>query len=445
MKILEQKLLPEMARAVSLKGGQTISPVWITTDHRGKMAGMISINTASSLNEFCASREYGMEEIRPSNLDGITRKMICDFCYIAEKDPVQKAEETDADYQAKLAKIDKSDQSYRNNTHIFQGSTLSGPDTLVLPKRNHPAWEGRNNISFFSSDYPLEKLIGNDSLAMKEYEKARKNKDFVDTIVPNIQSLDRLTPRQSDPLPRGAKDAAPVTVIYGIAALGGNHVVRFHAFGEITNLMHLLSFFTIVEANPTFQFTLYTKRRKYLQPAYNGVTFPKNLTIIYSNPFLNNNPELMLQELAGLQWADKVFAVYDPVIREKNYGKMNPSARSELFKQHTGMSPEEFKQFFIDSTSKPIQHAANDETMACRLSCTRCQACYPAPAKTGNRNKLVMEVLKQEKNWLRQIPFFSQAGRPWPKADQPAESLPSVLDMPDGPLTMEEMPNGVEE
>ena len=64
---------------------------------------------------------------------------------------------------------------------------------------------------------------------------------------------------------------------------------RFHAHGELINEMHLINLCRICVVNPKVTFSLWTKRLSILNKVFDirNEGKPKNLMIIYSNPYIN--------------------------------------------------------------------------------------------------------------------------------------------------------------
>lgn len=62
--------------------------------------------------------------------------------------------------------------------------------------------------------------------------------------------------------------------------------VRFHSFGEISNIEHLENFYSISHKLPDNIFGLWTKRKD-LITLYNPYAVPKNISLVYSNPIID--------------------------------------------------------------------------------------------------------------------------------------------------------------
>ena len=62
-------------------------------------------------------------------------------------------------------------------------------------------------------------------------------------------------------------------------------VMRFHAFGELINVQHLLNFFSIARQNPNTTFTLWSKRKDIVKQVYENK--PANMILIYSTLKIN--------------------------------------------------------------------------------------------------------------------------------------------------------------
>ena len=66
------------------------------------------------------------------------------------------------------------------------------------------------------------------------------------------------------------------------------HSFRFHAHGELINLVHFENFVNIARKNPHTNFALWTKRKNIIGEFVNsGGLIPHNLILIYSNPKTN--------------------------------------------------------------------------------------------------------------------------------------------------------------
>jgi hypothetical protein len=78
--------------------------------------------------------------------------------------------------------------------------------------------------------------------------------------------------------------------------------IRFHAHGELINLIHYVNFKRIAFAYPDKTFALWTKRKDIINHKLNGLK-PDNLTLIYSNPTIDKPIDVP-------QGFDKVFNVF---------------------------------------------------------------------------------------------------------------------------------------
>lgn len=63
--------------------------------------------------------------------------------------------------------------------------------------------------------------------------------------------------------------------------------VRIHGHGEIINWQHAVNLLVIVERNPRIMFAWWTKRKDIINKLFTRTGKPKNLIMIYSNPFVN--------------------------------------------------------------------------------------------------------------------------------------------------------------
>ncbi len=63
---------------------------------------------------------------------------------------------------------------------------------------------------------------------------------------------------------------------------------RFSAHGELINVQHLANLIDITEHNPHCMFSLWTKRKDYVERLFSYRSKPSNLILIYSNPKISN-------------------------------------------------------------------------------------------------------------------------------------------------------------
>ncbi len=64
-------------------------------------------------------------------------------------------------------------------------------------------------------------------------------------------------------------------------------VARFHSHGELINLTHCINLFNICYKQPLVTFALWTKREHLVRKTIKLIDKPKNLILIYSNPYLD--------------------------------------------------------------------------------------------------------------------------------------------------------------
>ncbi len=62
---------------------------------------------------------------------------------------------------------------------------------------------------------------------------------------------------------------------------------RFHSHGELINSIHLENIMNICENQPMTTFTLWTKRKNIVTRVLKSRRKPKNLILIYSNPYVD--------------------------------------------------------------------------------------------------------------------------------------------------------------
>ena len=63
---------------------------------------------------------------------------------------------------------------------------------------------------------------------------------------------------------------------------------RFSAHGELINIQHLANLTDIAEYNPHCTFSLWTKRKDYVERLFSYRSKPSNLILIYSNPKISS-------------------------------------------------------------------------------------------------------------------------------------------------------------
>lgn len=67
-----------------------------------------------------------------------------------------------------------------------------------------------------------------------------------------------------------------------------DEIFRFNAHGELINIHHLNHLVSIVNANPSTHFALWTKKYALVQEWLKTNKCPQNMTLIYSNPKLDS-------------------------------------------------------------------------------------------------------------------------------------------------------------
>jgi len=66
-----------------------------------------------------------------------------------------------------------------------------------------------------------------------------------------------------------------------------SNIGRFHSHGELINSNHLYNIINICLNQPMTTFTLWTKRKNIVTRVLKNVDKPKNLILIYSNPYVD--------------------------------------------------------------------------------------------------------------------------------------------------------------
>jgi hypothetical protein len=97
-------------------------------------------------------------------------------------------------------------------------------------------------------------------------------------------------------------------------------MVRFHAFGELINVVHLYNYLKIVEAAPDKTFALWSKRVDLMRKLDSKLK-PKNLITIYSTPRIDVIKPVIPKGF------DKVFTVYSRKFAKDNDIDINCGAK----------------------------------------------------------------------------------------------------------------------
>jgi hypothetical protein len=118
--------------------------------------------------------------------------------------------------------------------------------------------------------------------------------------------------------------------------------IRFHAFGELINRMHLDNFKRIAERNPKIIFTLWTKRKNLVR----GFVKPSNMILIFSEYKVNR-------------------------VRT--------------------VAPENFDKTFVVFNKKFVKE--NNIEINCGQKCVTCMKCY-----SHNNIQVINELMKREKS-----------------------------------------------
>lgn len=85
-------------------------------------------------------------------------------------------------------------------------------------------------------------------------------------------------------------------------------IFRFEAFGDLCNMIQVINYFVICNANKRTQFTLWTKNPWFIKQAIEaGYDKPENLIIIYSSPCLNKEADYIFNRF---DFIDGIFTVY---------------------------------------------------------------------------------------------------------------------------------------
>ena len=105
-------------------------------------------------------------------------------------------------------------------------------------------------------------------------------------------------------------------------------MVRFEAFGDLSNAIQAINYFNIANASKHVHFALWTKNPRFIADAIKqGYEKPENLQIVYSSPMLNEkvNADKLMKIYPFI---DKVFTVYDKATIAKENIDINCGGRS---------------------------------------------------------------------------------------------------------------------
>lgn len=87
---------------------------------------------------------------------------------------------------------------------------------------------------------------------------------------------------------------------------------RWEAFGDIINELQVINYLNTTAKNPHVDFALWSKNPDIIKRAFDrGYEKPKNLTIIYSSPKVNEQVKLEDLHKAGFTFIDKTFTVWE--------------------------------------------------------------------------------------------------------------------------------------
>lgn len=114
--------------------------------------------------------------------------------------------------------------------------------------------------------------------------------------------LCNLRPSLADKLEQNSKELSEKVLDVKDLPIVNRLYFRFNSFGELINRTHLTNLVNICKVNPRTMFTLWTKRISIVK----DLEKPKNLLLIYSNPIVDNVPNI--NNLPNV--FDKVFSVY---------------------------------------------------------------------------------------------------------------------------------------
>ena len=107
-------------------------------------------------------------------------------------------------------------------------------------------------------------------------------------------------------------------------------IFRFEAFGDISTVTQVKNYITICKVNKGVKFSLWTKNPGIIRQAIeSGATLPKNLTIIYSNEYVNNpfTKSDFDQLTSKYPFIKKVFSVFSKQYANENIIPINCGSR----------------------------------------------------------------------------------------------------------------------
>ena len=113
---------------------------------------------------------------------------------------------------------------------------------------------------------------------------------------------------------------------------------RFESHGDLENEIQLINYIHICEKNPNTRFALWTKNGFIVDEYFkSGGKKPKNLNIVYSSLFLNQEADIK-----DYDWIDVLFTVYDKEFAQNNNVEINCGAKNcfgcaKCYKKHKGL------------------------------------------------------------------------------------------------------------
>lgn len=95
---------------------------------------------------------------------------------------------------------------------------------------------------------------------------------------------------------------------------------RFESFGDLNNEIQLINYFNVCKKNKHVHFALWTKNYFILNEAItkHGIKKPRNLQIVFSDPYINGHPAGVYLGKIDMNIIDKVFTVYTKEYIEEN-------------------------------------------------------------------------------------------------------------------------------
>lgn len=219
------------------------------------------------------------------------------------------------------------------------------------------------------STNPFENTFCNAMYVMGCYSELDSNAHEI--VCGHCYSIQQLTirgPKTAAPYTHNGKVLASSIMCEGsIPEFLPGEAIRWNANGELLNEIHFANILNISEYNPKTEMVLFTKRHKVCDNVFKCRDKPDNLTIIYSNPYLD----------APISFEDHNldFDSRNLLPSESSYEYIDG-----IFNVVKNIDRNEYAHLLKEGQTKPVM---------CAQSCIDCYACY-----MRKRKFVVVEDLK---------------------------------------------------